>query len=276
MRISVVIPSFNRAHTLVRALSSVQAQNSAADEIIVVDDGSEDDSAKLISQRFPRVRLIRQPNKGVSAARNTGIFAAKHDWIALLDSDDEWLPDKLQTIRSCQRQHPHEVLFHSDEIWIRHGRRVNPMQKHVKHGGWIFNQCLPLCVISPSAAVLQRKVFDQLGGFDESLPACEDYDLWLRLCQRHPVFYIDRPLIRKYGGHQDQLSRRYWGMDRFRIRSLHRLLQQTELSQDQQQQTITMLVEKLQILLKGALKHDNQAVIKEYQPLLESYETLTC
>ncbi len=276
MHISVVIPSFNRAHTLRRALSSVLTQSSAADEIIVVDDGSEDDSAELVRQHFPRVRLIRQSNKGVSAARNAGISAAKHEWIALLDSDDEWLEDKLQTIRQRYSDHPDQVLFHSDEIWIRNGQRVNPMHKHAKHGGWIFDRCLPLCVISPSAAVIRRDIIEQLGGFDETLPACEDYDLWLRLCQRYPVCYIDQPLIRKYGGHDDQLSRQYWGMDRFRIRSMHLLLQRNQLSQTQQQQTIAVLIRKLQILLQGAQKHANQAVIEEYQPLLEHYETLTC
>ncbi len=274
MRISVVIPSFNRAHTLHRSLSSVLAQSSAADEIIVVDDGSEDDSAELVSSQFPTVRLIRQQNKGVSAARNTGISAAEHDWIALLDSDDEWLPHKLQTIRQQQSDYADQVLFHSDEIWIRNGQRVNPMHKHAKYGGWIFDRCLPLCVISPSAAVIRRDIIEQLGGFDETLPACEDYDLWLRLCQRYPVYYIDQPLIRKYGGHNDQLSRQYWGMDRFRIRSMHLLLQRNELSRTQQQQTIAMLTRKLQILLQGARKHDNQAVINEYQPLLEHYQTL--
>ncbi len=218
--------------------------------------------------------MIRQQNKGVSAARNSGITAASNDWIALLDSDDEWLPDKLMTIRKHQSRQPDQVLFHSDEIWIRNGQRVNPMHKHAKHGGWIFDRCLPLCVISPSAAVIRRDVIAQLGGFDESLPACEDYDLWLRLCRRYPVCYIDQPLIRKYGGHQDQLSRRYWGMDRFRIRSMHQLIQHHELDPEQRQQTIAMLTRKLQILLKGAHKHDNQAVIDEYRPLLEHYQTL--
>ena len=274
MRISVIIPCHNRAHTLTRALSSVLAQSSAADEIIVVDDGSQDNSGELVECRYPQVRLIRQQNKGVSAARNKGISAAQYDWIALLDSDDEWLPQKLQSIRDLQAQHREQVLFHSNEIWIRNGKRVNPMDKHTKYGGWIFHHCLPLCVISPSAVVMRRDILESLGGFDESLPVCEDYDLWLRLCHRYPVFYTDQPLIKKFGGHDDQLSRRHWGMDRFRIRSLDALINRYDLSAEQQHQAVSTLIDKLRILLKGALKHNNQEILNEYQPMLEHYESL--
>ena len=276
MQISVVIPVYNRQHTLKRALDSVMQQSSPADEVIVVDDGSTDQSADIVSKHFPQVRLLRQPNKGVSAARNAGIRSASSDWIALLDSDDEWLPQKLATVRDAFGSHPQEVLFHSDEIWIRDGVRVNAMNKHRKRGGMIFEYCLPLCVISPSAAVIHRSVFDRVGLFNEALPACEDYDLWLRLCQCLPVFYIDRPLIRKYGGHADQLSRKYWGMDRFRIRALHALMQQPGLTPQQQQQTQDMIVRKLGILIKGARKHQNHAVLEEFEPLLTHYQSSTC
>lgn len=276
MNISVVIPSFNRESTLVRALNSVLSQSAAVNEIIVVDDGSSDNTVSTIQQQFPTVNLIRQANQGVSAARNTGIKSAKSEWIALLDSDDEWLPEKIETIRQAQKNNPHEVLFHSDEIWIRNGTRVNQMNKHAKYGGEIFEYCLPLCVISPSAAVIHRSVFDQIGLFNENLPACEDYDLWLRLCHRFEVFYLDQPLIKKYGGHEDQLSRKYWGMDRFRIRTLHDLMQLPTLQTDQKKLTVNMLLKKLRILIKGAQKHNNQQILDEFQPLLEIYENTVC
>ncbi len=275
MRISVVIPSYNRAHTLQRALKSVLNQTSPADEIIVVDDGSTDHSATLM-QQFPTIKLIQQENKGVSAARNTGIRATIHEWIALLDSDDEWLADKLINIRQSQHDHPEIKLFHSNEIWIRNGVRVNPMNKHNKYGGDIFHYCLPLCVISPSAVVLHRSLFDQCGLFNENLPACEDYDLWLRICHQYPVVYLPQALIKKYGGHDDQLSRRYWGMDRFRIQSLHELMQLKTLNTLQRQQTQDTLVKKLKILIKGAIKHNNQQILDQFQPLLEQYEAATC
>lgn len=273
MRISVIIPTYNRRDTLDRALSSVLAQSSPADEVIVVDDGSSDDSAQLVEQGYPEAKLIRQENRGVSAARNRGLEQASHEWIALLDSDDEWLPAKLETVRATQHLHTGAQLFHSDEIWIRNGVRVNAMNKHGKSGGMIFEQCLPLCVISPSAAVIRRAVFDQIGVFNESLPACEDYDLWLRLCHLHPVHYIDQALIRKYGGHADQLSRKHWGMDRFRIQALHDLMAQDTLSATQRDQAAAILKKKLRILIGGARKRDNQAILNQYLPLLEYYES---
>ncbi len=100
-------------------------------------------------------------------------------------------------------------VCHTDEIWIRNGRRVNARKKHGKKGGWIFQHCLPLCAMSPSSIMIHRDVFTALGGFDERLPACEDYDLWLRITARYPVLFTRQPLIEKYGGHDDQLSRKY-------------------------------------------------------------------
>ena len=267
MRISVVIPSYNRRHTLERALRSVIEQTSAVDEIILVDDGSTDDSAAMTTQLFPDIKLIRQSNRGVSAARNRGIRAARHDWIALLDSDDSWLPHKIQSIREAALLHPGHVLYHSDEIWMRRGVRVNPKQKHRKSGGWIFKQCLPLCAISPSASVLRKSTLQALGLFDESLPACEDYDLWLRLCHRFPVHFIEQALIIKYGGHEDQLSRRYPAMDRYRVRALHRLLETELLSAEYFEAARATLRSKLDILRKGARKHGNHSLIDEIEPL---------
>jgi glycosyltransferase involved in cell wall biosynthesis len=272
MRISVVIPSYNRGHTLPRALQSVFQQVSAADEVIVVDDGSSDGSRELLARDFPQVIVLHQSNAGVSAARNRGIEAAQHDWIALLDSDDSWLPEKLACIRQAHRQHPDFVLYHSDEIWVRDGVRVNPMRKHEKCGGWIFERCLPLCAISPSAAVIHKSTLVELGMFDESLPACEDYDLWLRLCHRHPVHYLEQPLITKYGGHDDQLSRRHPAMDRFRVYSLHRLLSYENLRPEYRDAASTMLRAKVDILMKGALKHYNQALLDELEPLRAIYQ----
>jgi len=271
MRISVIIPSYNRRHTLERALDSVFGQSSAVDEVIVVDDGSTDGSHELVAARYPRAKILRQPNRGVSAARNRGIEAAGGDWIALLDSDDCWLPHKIDRIRTAWREHPGQVLIHSDEIWIRRGTRVNPMRRHRKCGGWIFRHCLPICAISPSAAVIRKSTLLDLGLFDENLPACEDYDLWLRLCHRHPVHYLDEALIVKYGGHDDQLSRRYPSMDRFRARALHRLLQRASLRPEDYRAAADELRSRLEILLRGATKHGNQSLIDEFEPLYEAW-----
>ena len=271
MRISVVIPSYNRAHTLQRALQSVFDQSSTVDEVILVDDGSTDDSAAMVAKQFPGVSIIRQPNGGVSSARNRGIEAAQYKWIALLDSDDCWLPHKIKAVRDAALKHPGFVLYHSDEIWVRRGVRVNPMQKHRKSGGWIFAQCLPLCAISPSAAVIQKSALQDLGLFDESLPACEDYDLWLRLCHCFPVHYIEQPLITKYGGHDDQLSQLYPAMDRFRIHALHRLLRSETLQAENYRAAEAALLDKLNILINGAIKHHNQPIIDEFGALRDNW-----
>ncbi|MBT8435232.1 MAG: glycosyltransferase [Gammaproteobacteria bacterium] len=271
MQISVVIPSYNRRHTLERALRSVFEQTSAVDEIILVDDGSSDGSSDMVERRFPRVKVLRQPNLGVSAARNRGIAAARCEWIALLDSDDSWMPRKIELIRNAWQQHPEFVLYHSDEIWVRRGVRVNPKLKHRKSGGWIFESCLPLCAISPSASVISKSTLQSLGMFDEKLPACEDYDLWLRMCHQFPVHYIDKALITKYGGHDDQLSQRYPAMDRFRIRALHRLLTTATLQTDYYRAAEAVLLDKLDILINGATRHHNQALLDEFVPLRDSW-----
>ncbi|HEB95945.1 MAG TPA: glycosyltransferase [Sedimenticola thiotaurini] len=252
--VSVVIPTCDRAEVLPRALDSVLAQTRPPLEIVVVDDGSSDGTPTLLRRAYPGVRLLRQRNRGVSSARNRGIRAARGDWIALLDSDDEWLPHKLERQLALLAQRPGIRLCHGEEIWIRDGRRVNPGRRHAKSGGHIFDRCLELCVISPSAALIHRTLLQEVGTFDESLPACEDYDLWLRICAREPVAFVREPVIRKFGGHPDQLSRRFWGMDRFRVRALEKLLRSGVLSPQQQRQTIRTLQRRAEILARGAAR----------------------
>lgn len=272
--ISVVIPTYERAHTLSRALDSVLAQTRTAEEIIVIDDGSTDGTAARVRRDYPAVKLIQQPNSGVSAARNRGIEASCGEWIALLDSDDEWLPRRLEKQLALLAAYPEHKLIHSDEIWIRDGRRVNQMKKHAKRGGSIFRHCLPLCAISPSAAMIHRSLFDEIGLFDESLPACEDYDLWLRITSRYPVLYCEQPLINKYGGHEDQLSRKHWGMDRFRIRALIKIMEQGELGKEEFSAAHATLLNKVQVVLKGARKRDNRELIEQYERLLKLWERI--
>ena len=271
MKISVIIPTWNRAGSLPAAIESVLAQTLKADEVIVVDDGSTDDSRDIIRRRFPDVRYLYQENRGVSSARNTGIQAAAGDWIALLDSDDRWAPHKLERQQHALRARPDAQVCHSDEIWIRNGRRVNPMKKHAKRGGLIFQHCLPLCVISPSASIIRRELFDEIGLFDEALPACEDYDLWLRICAAHPVLYLDEPLLFKYGGHADQLSRRHWGMDRFRIRALEKILESAALDAPDHAAALAMLQKKISIVIQGAVKRNNTALANSYREKLHSW-----
>lgn len=273
MDISVVIPTHNRAHTLPRALDSVLGQTVPPAEIIVVNDGSTDTTAALLAERYPQVHHLSTDNQGVSAARNAGIRASRGDWIALLDSDDAWKPEKLALQVRAIRDHAGQRLCHTEEIWIRRGVRVNPMKKHAKRGGHIFRDCLPLCVISPSSALLRRDLFDDIGLFDEELPACEDYDLWLRVCAREAVLFVDAPLTVKYGGHEDQLSRRHWGMDRFRIRALEKVLASGRLGADDGAAAAAALVAKARILASGALKRGKTERAAYYRDLEARYAT---
>lgn len=267
--VSVIVPSFNRRPLLEKALQSVLQQSVQAQEIIVVDDGSTDGTAELFRTRYPHVRYHYQSNQGVSKARNTGIGLARNPWLAFLDSDDQWLENKLALQWEWLCSNPGYWLCHTDEIWIRRGKRVNPMNKHKKYAGHIYDKCLPLCAISPSSVMLHRHLLDRVGLFDETLPACEDYDLWLRICSRHPVLFVETPLIIKYGGHQDQLSRRYWGMDRFRIKALLKILGSGVLSPPDYQLTLAMLNKKCAIYAQGAAKRGRGAEATYYREIVE-------
>jgi glycosyltransferase involved in cell wall biosynthesis len=272
--VSAIIPTYNRRSLLERALASILRQSRPPDEFLVIDDGSTDDTPEHIPKRFPDVRYIRQETGGVSAARNRGIREAKGEWLAFLDSDDEWLPRKLERQLEALRAKPELLLCHTNEIWIRRGRRVNPMKKHEKFGGRIFQACLPRCIISPSSAILHRHLFDEVGLFDEAFPVCEDYDLWLRVCARRPVLYLDEPLIVKYGGHDDQLSRSLWGMDRFRIRALEKVISSEALSAEDRLAAIRTLLEKIDIYVAGGRKRAKWEEISEYEEKRTLYEKL--
>ncbi len=252
-KVSVIIPTYNRRDFVREAIASVLAQTYHDFELLVVDDGSNDDTATIV-QEFDNVRYISQPNRGVSAARNRGAARSNGELLAFLDSDDLWQPRKLECQVAFFAAHPKACVCQSEEIWLRHGARVNPHHKHRKAGGDIFARSLELCLVSPSAVMLRRELFEQVGGFDESLPACEDYDLWLRIAATEPIHLLETPLVIKRGGHADQLSRRFWGMDRFRVAALGKLLDSGVLSAEQRRMVEETLRTKCMILAQGARK----------------------
>ena len=272
--ISVIIPVFNRVKLIARCINSVINQTYPVNEIIVVDDGSNDGTYDLIRKNFPQVISIYQENKGVSNARNVGIQSAKSKWIAFLDSDDEWLPNKIEKQISFIKKNPLYKVCHSDEIWIRDDVRVNPMKKHRKYGGDIYKKCLPLCVISPSSIIIHKDIFNDVGLFDKNLPVCEDYDLWLRICSKYEVLFLDQKLVKKYGGHDDQLSKKYWGMDRYRVIALEKMIDNPLLSLDNRIATINMTIRKVKILQKGYEKHEHQKEANEMYEKLVKLESL--
>jgi glycosyltransferase involved in cell wall biosynthesis len=232
MSVSVIIPTHNRPKFTQEAIDSVKAQTYQDFEIIVIED---------------------MKGKGPSWARNQGAAKAKGKYLAFLDSDDIWKKRKLEKQLKCLKENRRFNANYTDEIWVRNGKHLNQMKKHQKFHGQIFEKCLPLCIISASSILMAKKLFDELGGFDESLPVCEDYDLWLRLSLRHPVAYLDEKLIIKRGGHKDQLSRKYWGMDRFRIQALEKLFA-SGLDNDKKRLVVEELERKYHVLLNGSWK----------------------
>jgi len=270
--VSVVIPTYDRAARVERAVASVLAQTRPADEVVVVDDGSTDGTAERLRTAFPAVTVLGTENRGVSAARNHGIARTSGDWIAFLDSDDEWREEKLEAQLEALAAAPGYRLCHCDEVWIRGGRRVNPRRVHEKRGGWIYRHCLPRCAISPSSAMVARTLFDEVGLFDESLPACEDYDLWLRVCAREPVLFVDRRLVVKYGGHDDQLSRTVPALDRWRIRALIKILDSDVLDEEDRRATIATLHRKIDVYAAGAGKRGRGAEVAALERAREKYQ----
>lgn len=265
--ISVIIPTYNRENFILESVHSVLKQTYRNFELIVVDDGSTDATQKMLQPVFSEIILLKQPQRGPSAARNSGIRVASGTWISFLDSDDLWLPGKLEQQVRFFLANPEAKVSYTEEIWYRKGRRVNPAKKHRKYSGWIYRKMLPLCLVSPSSVMIHREVFETVGLFDETLPACEDYDLWLRIGAKYPIHLLPEPLIVKRNGHQGQQSQKFWGMDRFRVAALKKMLQQKNLSRQDRTATREMLKKKCGILANGFEKRGKKEEALYYRRL---------
>ncbi len=261
-KISAIIPTHNRAAWLDKALQSIFSQTRPALEIIVVDDGSTDGTAGLVAE-YSGVQYFKQENRGVSAARNFGVSKSRGNWLAFLDSDDHWAPQKLERQVAFLQANAKLQAVYTNEIWIRNGKRVNQKKKHGKYGGRIYLECLPLCIISPSSILLSKKLWNEIGGFDEALLAAEDYDLWLRISAEHEIGFLDEPLIYKYGGHEDQLSSQ-WGIDEYRVSALEKMLDRN-LPADYRLATLEWVVRRCGILAIGFEKNHKNLEAKKYR-----------
>jgi len=271
-KVSVIIPTYNRLLMLKEAVQSVLTQDFEDFELIVVDDGSTDGTSEEMRPLGGRVNVIGlNEHRGVSEARNRGILHARGKYVAFLDSDDLWVKGKLKTQVAFLDDNPHYPLCYTDEIWIRKGKRVNPMKKHSKYSGWIFEKCLPLCIISPSSSLMRKTLFSKVGLFDEALPVCEDYDFWLRVSARFPIFFINKKLIIKRGGHPDQLSNRSWGNDRYRVIALEKLLSEPYLKPEERTMVLEEMKRKCQVLSKGFTKRGNELESRYYLEVMRRY-----
>ncbi|MBW2572599.1 MAG: glycosyltransferase [Deltaproteobacteria bacterium] len=269
-QVSVIIPTYNRGWIIKEAIDSVLAQDYTEFELIVVDDGSTDHTADVLDSYRNVIKVLSQKNKGVSAARNRGIAEASGKFIAFLDSDDLWLSQKLSAQIEFFTQTPDALICQTEEVWIRNGLIVNPKKRHKKPSGMIFEPSLALCLVSPSAVMIRRSLLEIVGNFDETLPACEDYDLWLRISCRFPVYRIDTPLIIKRGGHEDQLSASF-GLDRFRIKAIKKIIESGFLSKRQYAAAVKTLKEKCNIYAAGCRKRGRIDEANYYVKLADKY-----
>lgn len=273
-KVSVILPTYNRSFLVSRAISSVLQQDNYLGELIIVDDGSDDDTDAIINAGFKRENIIyrRTENRGPAAARNVGVELARFPLIAFIDSDDHWLPDKLAKQLQFMKDNPQYAISHTEEKWYRSGKHLNKKNIHHPRHGNIFSHCLKLCAVGMSTVIMTREMFAASGGFDESLPCCEDYDLWLRLSWQHEFLLVPHALTIKEGGRQDQLSWQYRvGMDKYRIHALEKLIQNTPLSKTQRNQAIDELKKKCRIYGNGCIKHGKTERGNTYLAKAEKY-----
>lgn len=268
--VSVIIPTYNRASMVVEAVESVLAQEMVNYELIVIDDGSTDDTEGRLAVYGSPLKYYQQQNAGVSAARNRGLEHSTAPLVAFLDSDDLWLPSKLRVQHEYMTQHPEVHICQTEEMWLKNGRQVNPKKHQQKPSGNIFQRSLDLCLVSPSAVMMRRDLFEKVGYFDEELPVAEDYDLWLRISVEHPVQLLPKPLVIKRGGHSDQLSAGS-GIDLYRIKALEKLLRSGKLSVEQYELTFRALQRKCLIYGEGCLKRGRVQEGERYLALAEIY-----
>ena len=265
INVSVIIPTYNRVKFLPACINSVLKQSIPVEEIILVDNNSSDGTVNYIRDKFKMVRVLIERNKGVSFARNLGILNSKNNWVAFLDSDDEWMPDKIQKQIELIKRLNYKVNFiHTNEKWVRNNIILNQKKKHAKKGGYIFQDCLDICKISPSSTLIKKSLFDQYGLFNTKFKVCEDYELWLRFTSKIEIGYINEVLIKKNGGHNDQLSKKYWGIDRYRIKALEKLIVTNNLTIEYKVMAVKKLIEKINILILGAINRKNKRILKMY------------
>jgi len=263
MKISLIIPTFNRAKHIEQTLLSAFNQTVKLDEIIVIDDGSQDNTKQLLE--YYDINYIYQENQGVSSARNRGIKEAKNEWICFLDSDDIWEDTKIEKQIAFHKLHPNILFSHTDELWRFNDKIIKQKKHQLKTSGYCFKQNIPNTLIGASTVICHKSIFDNVGVFDEELQACEDYDLWLRILDKYELGLINEKLITKIAGHRGQLSFETPLMDSFRIKALLKHLNSKYREEVKQE-----IIKRCDILIKGAIKYQNIKLQNHYIDLKAS------
>lgn len=232
-KVSVIIPSYNSAQYIGEAIESVFAQTYRDFEIIVVDDGSIDDTKEVLSPYINRIVYLFQVNGGVAKARNAGIRNAQGEYIAFLDADDVWFSEKLELQMKHLDSYPDAVLVYSDYSAFDNNGKALRKRKKEKYAGNIFYQLIKENFIPTSTVVMKKEYFNKIGSFDESIEIAEDWDLWLRIARRYSICYFDKPLM-KYKIHNDNMTNNIYKMLKNELLVLDKLFSGRVLSNKEQ------------------------------------------
>lgn len=232
--ISVVIPAYNAAHLLDRSIASVLDQSHPVDEVLVVDDGSSDNTAEVVARYDAPVRLVSKPNGGAASARNAGVRAATSEWIAFLDADDRWLPEKVERVLALAAGQPEAGLLYTDaEVIGLDGRSTGRfLEDKGPVTGWAFERLLSSFFVLPSTVVARRSLLIEAGLFNETMRHAEDYDLCLRLA-RLTQFALLPEALTLYQRQPNSLTTHLLAEDEAHIPLFRRLLADGQLSASQ-------------------------------------------
>jgi len=274
MTLSVIIPVYNRRDLLKEALDSLDSQRFKDFQVIIADDGSTDGSDETAESwlKTHRGHLLRLKHSGFPGlVRNRAVDLAEGEWIAFLDSDDLWKPEKLQRQLEEIRREPEIRLWHCREIWQRGTQIVSQKKQKHRRRGDLFEDALKKCIIGPSTVLIRRDFWNQTGGFRDDMEIAEDYELWLRMTALEPVGYLDEPLIIKRAGDWDQLSEKYGQIEIFRMRGLAALVESQWFSRHASEQiqslAVQELIRKYDIYARGCRKRGKEQEAAHYEAL---------